>query len=315
MTPTKRASLYLCGALGAAMLLPNHSALAVEGGASTYLKGYKDFMSGVVPPEEGWYVRNDLLVYTGDISATVLSGRVSANLSETLVANLTAATYVAPFQVLGATFGAAIAVPIEGVNLTISGTGPRGGRRSISDGDANFGDLLINPIILGWNFGDFHANFAMGFTAPVGKYDVNDLANTGFNRWSFLPQLGFTYFDPKSGWDFSFAPTYDITTKNTATHYQSGDVFHLDWATGMQLSPELKIGITGYWEYQTTPDSGSGAKLGANEASVWALGPMVNYNILVGKTPISLIGKWTHEIDGSHSVTGDTVTMAFALKF
>ena len=220
----RRASLYLRASLAAAVLLSGHSALALEGGTSTYLKGYKDFTSGILPPDPGWYTRNDLVIYTGDISKTVLSGRVDANLSETLVANLTAVNYIAPFQVLDATFGAAILVPIEGVDISASASA--GGRsRSIDQGDANFGDLLINPIMLGWNFGNYHVNFAFGFTAPVGKYDVNDIANTGFNKWSFLPQLGFTYLDPASGWDFSFAPTYDITTENGATHYQSGDVF------------------------------------------------------------------------------------------
>jgi hypothetical protein len=59
----------------------------------------------------------------------------------------------------------------------------------------------------------------------------------------------------------------------------------------------------------------------ANEASnppmpeITLNGPTATYNIAIGKMPVSLIGKWTHEIGASHSVQGDTITLSFALKF
>lgn len=300
--------------LALAALIACRPAAALEGGTSTYLHGYKDFLSGIVPPEEGWYFRNDLVYYTGDISRTVIGGRVSVGLSEELVAELPAASYVAPFTILGANYAFAIAVPIEGVSVDASAAGPR---RSIaiSDGATNFGDLFINPIFLGWHFGNFHLTAGFGMTAPAGEYSKGALADTGFNRWSYLPQLAFTYFDPASGWDFSVAPTYDINDRNSATDYQSGEVFDLDWAVGKQLTPEWKIGITGYWLQQTTPDSGSGAKLGANEASVWALGPIASYNFAIGAQHMSGQVKWTHEIEATRAIQGDTVTATLSLKF
>jgi hypothetical protein len=62
-------------------------------------------------------------------------------------------------------------------------------------------------------------------------------------------------------------------------------------------------------------DSGSGAILGPNKASVWALGPAATYSFLQGKTPMSLLTKWTHEIASTHTFEGDTVTTAVSLKF
>jgi hypothetical protein len=94
----------LCTLLAAVILAAWRPAAALEAGTSTYLHGYKDFLSGIVPPEEGWYFRNDLVYYTGDISRTVVGGRVSVGLSEELVADLPAASYVAPFRILGANY-------------------------------------------------------------------------------------------------------------------------------------------------------------------------------------------------------------------
>ena len=55
---------------------------AVEAATSPYLKGYKDFLSDVVPPEPGVYVRNDLFYYSGDIVHTTVGSRVAVGLRE-----------------------------------------------------------------------------------------------------------------------------------------------------------------------------------------------------------------------------------------
>jgi hypothetical protein len=264
-----RAGSCICGLSATAVTrFFGQGALGAEGGSSTYLKGYKGFLSGIVPPEAGFYVRNDLTYYSGDISKTIIGGRVSANLSEWLVADLIAATYVTPVQMLGGTYAVAIGVPIDGVHASAA-VSSAFFAREVSDDATNFGDILISPIILGRHFGNIHVNAAFGFTAPVGQYNTSALADTGFNRWSYLPQLGFTYFDPATGWDFSFAPTYVI----------------------------------------------SGAKLGSNKASVWALGPLATYNFTAGTLPLNLIAKWTHEIEATRAVQGDTVTLAVSFKF
>jgi hypothetical protein len=36
---------------------------AAENATSPYLKGYKDFLSGVLPPEPGLYIQNDTIYY------------------------------------------------------------------------------------------------------------------------------------------------------------------------------------------------------------------------------------------------------------
>jgi hypothetical protein len=115
-----------CALLVIAALSFGRAAIAAEAGTSSYLKGYKDFLSGIVPPEPGFYLRNDLIYYTGDIGKTVIGGRVDLNFSEWYVMNVTAGTYVSPYQILGGTYAAAIAVPIMGANVTASASSQHG---------------------------------------------------------------------------------------------------------------------------------------------------------------------------------------------
>ncbi len=67
---------------------------AAKAATVPYLKGYKDFYSGVVPAEPGLYIRDDQVFYTGDINKTVIGGRVSLGLHEDLVANAFSPTVV-----------------------------------------------------------------------------------------------------------------------------------------------------------------------------------------------------------------------------
>ena len=56
------------------------------------------------------------------------------------------------------------------------------------------------------------------------------------------------------GLDVSAGLTYVINTENRATNYRTGNLFHLDWAVGKQLSPAWKIGVVGYLMQQVTGD-------------------------------------------------------------
>ena len=66
---------------------------------------------------------------------------------------------------------------------------------------------------------------------------------------------------------------------------------------------------------QVIGDSGSGATLGPDKASVWALGPAATYSFEVNKMPLSVLAKWTHEIAAKNTFRGDTVSAAFSFKF
>jgi len=289
-------------------------ACAAEGGTSSYLKGYKDFLSGVLPTDPGLYLRNDIIYYNGAIDATLVGGKVRLDLSQWSVSDVVSLTVVTPLDILGGTYAVGGIVPITRLNVDVGIDTAKGGINS-ADSTFNLDDVYFNPIILGWNAGNFHWMALLSIAMPAGPYNKKYLANTGLNYWSAQPQFSITYLDPKTGLDVSAAFIYVVNTENQATNYLTGNIFHLDWAVGKQLDPSWKLGVVGYLMAQVTGDSGAGATLGVDKASVWALGPAATYSFEIGGKPFMLTAKWTHEIAATNTFRGDTVTTAVSLKF
>jgi hypothetical protein len=240
---------------------------------------------------------------------------VQVNLHQWFLTDVVAPTYVTSVKILGGTYAFGATFPLVGIDVHAGIDTLRHGGVSGRDSAVNVGDMYLTPAILGWHYGNFFWNAALSVVAPTGKYDSGDLANTGLNYWTVLPQFAVSYFDPKSGWDVSAAVAYTINTENTETDYQTGGIFHLDWAVGKQITPHWKLGLTGYLMDQVTGDSGSGAKLGSSKSRVWAIGPAAQYSFLLGKIPVAVLAKWTHEFDPIDTFQGDTVTTAVSFKF
>ena len=102
-----------------------------------------------------------------------------------------------------------------------------------------------------------------------------------------------------------------------ATDYKTGDEFHLEWAATKYLTKEFTIGLVGYYYQQLTPDTGTGARLGAFEGRVVSLGGSIGYTFEVGKLPISTRLKVYREFDAVNHLEGTagffTVSMPLAI--
>ncbi len=113
-----------------------------------------------------------------------------------------------------------------------------------------------------------------------------------------------TWLDPTIGWDLSAAVGFTFNQTNTATDYKTGDEFHLEWAATKYITKEFTIGLVGYYYQQLTPDSGTGARLGAFEGRVIALGGSIGYTFEAGKLPISTRLKVFREFDALNRPEG-----------
>ena len=97
------------------------------------------------------------------------------------------------------------------------------------------------------------------------------------NRAGIDTGWAFTWTDKPTKLQVSGTAGFTFNSENTATHYQNGDEFHWEWAVGFECMKGLVCGVVGYDYRQITADSGSGAKLGAFEGSVDAIGPGLSY--------------------------------------
>src|ERR1700732_3262234 len=104
-----------------------------------------------------------------------------------------------------------------------TGFGPIAATRigSISDSLTAFGDLY--PMItLKWNAGVHNYMTYITGDIPVGAYQSTRLANLGIGHGAIDAGGGYTYFDPKTGHEFSAVLGFTYNLKDPSTQYQNG---------------------------------------------------------------------------------------------
>lgn len=279
---------------------------------STYFPGFRDVLVGVQPPP-GFYLQERTLFYTGNVSRTLSAGRIAENAHVYIPVQFTLLESVTKTKVWGSYYAFGLIFPI--VEPQISGTVQTPfGSRSFTQSISGLSQTQILPLVLGWHSGKSYQRAAMVVYAPTGNYDPLRAANTTLNRWAIEFDYGYTYLDRKTGVELDVAPGYTFNFRNPDTDYTSGQEFHIDFAALQHLSTSWAIGAVGYMFFQTTPDTGPGAILGANEGRTFALGPIAFYRSRLGGIPMTVTGKYYGEFGVSNRYAGHSYwfNMGFA---
>jgi hypothetical protein len=306
---------------------------ADEGGVSFWLPGTYGSLAAL-PQQPGWSLA--AIYYHTSVSAggnvaaarEVTIGRLNPNLNIDLNVNLKARAdlvivnpnYVFASPVLGGQFAIGVAAIVGHNNTSLDGTltamlGPIVATQSgsIDSSVTGIGDLYPKAS-LRWNRGV--NNFMVYVTGdiPVGAYDPTRLANLGIGHGAIDGGVGYTYFNPQSGFEFSAVTglTYNFT--NPDTDYRSGIDWHLDWGVSQFLSKQFHIGAVGYLYDQLTADSGAAAFLGDNLSRVAGIGPQAGYLFPIGDMQGYLNLKGYYEFDASRRPDGWNVWLTFAIS-
>jgi hypothetical protein len=96
--------------------------------------------------------------------------------------------------------------------------------------------------------------------------------------------VGYTYFDEKTGHEFSVVTGLTYNLVNPSTGYQNGIDWHLDWAASQFLTKTLQVGVVGYVCNQLTPDRGCADILCPFESCTVGIGPQLG--IIIPSTSI-----------------------------
>ena len=280
-------------ALTVGLLLAMHSApvLASEGGGTPYPNGAEALGIAALPPP-GTYVLNYAMYYNadrlngGDGRSLVPDFRLHATVD---VARI---VHVSSINILGASWAQQVFLPVG--NISVQAAGRR-------DRKFGIGDIIVDPIVLGWTAGNTHIAVGLDTFVPTGRYNRNDLANIGRNYWTFQPVLAITHVSRK-GVETSLKLMYDFNTTNAATSYRSGQEFHADLGAAINIR-KWGLGVSGFIDRQTTDDRIDGARVGrdGNRGSAFGIGPLIRY--AVGSVPITL--QWQHETSAENRPQGD----------
>jgi hypothetical protein len=292
------------------------SAFAAKGGYTNYVPGlYGDFAVSV-PPDPGFYLRQDLYYYTadGDKAWFVQGEQIRAELDLDVGCYLLTGFMVTDFKLLGGRYAFGADIPI--VFGSIAGTFAADSTVFSFDEDRTaFGDLGLIPISLYWSFGNFHFNVYESVIVPTGSYDASRAIDAGLNHWSFDTVVGATYLHPEKGFELSAVLGYIYNTENTDIDYQTGQEIHLDVMVNQFLSETVAVGIQGFYYKQVTGDSGRGAVLGDFKGEAAGIGPAVMWATQIKEVGLFVNFKWLYEFHAENRLEGNHFFVNATLAF
>ncbi|AWN15295.1 Protein involved in meta-pathway of phenol degradation [Salinisphaera sp. LB1] len=161
--------------------------------------------------------------------------------------------------------------------------------------------------------------FGLDTYAPTGRYNKTKLISTGLNYWSFDPNVVFTYHATRKI-TFNGQALLEFNTENNATHYQSGDMFNLDYGMNYRAfadRPEssfvhhLGFGIVGNYLKQFTDDTVDGNTVGpgGHRGEEFSIGPQVSYDWRFG----GIAFKFEHDVVVRNRPSINAVWVQFAV--
>jgi hypothetical protein len=307
-------------ATAALVLLTPAAVRADEGGVSFWAPGQFGSFSAT-PTEPGFAVPVVYYHATADAGGSrnfLIGGNLTLGIDASGDLLFFFPTYTFKEPLLGgqAAFGLGWAVGNLDGTANVTLTGPLGNTITEKQTDSVTGGSDVYGLgTLKWIQGNNSYMAYTMFGVPVGAYQLGRLANIGINHWSVDAGGGYTYLNEKNGREFSIVGGVTYNFENPDTNYQNGIDSHIDWAASQFLSEQLHVGLVGYFFYQLTGDSGSGATLGDFKSRVSAVGPQVGYFFPVGKEKgyVNLKGYW--EFDAKNRADGWNVWVSLAWPF
>jgi hypothetical protein len=276
------------------------AAMATEGGGGAYPNGAEDFMTGALPPP-GNYSITYFLYYEADHLKDSDGNNVPIDFDLNVAGPVFRLVHVQPTTWLGAY---AMAQHVFIPTLYTDVTTPMG-----SDSNFGLGDVIANPLILGWKKGNLFSAVGLDVYLPMGDYNEGDLANIGRNYWTFEPVAAFTWLNP-IGCELSAKLMYDVNTENRETDYDSGDEFHTDVTLGKHWGG-FAAGLNGFYYQQVTDDTGPGAPEDGNKGKQIGWGPAINYQYKMANLTV----KYQDEIETENKPEGSRLWLKVIFPF
>jgi hypothetical protein len=161
--------------------------------------------------------------------------------------------WMTDFKILGADYGMDVIIPFGYLDWDFDT--PVG---AVSDSYFGIGDIQLEPLLLSWHFQQFDLAAGYAVWAPTGDFspDRPDVLAKGF--WSHMLTFGGTwYFDAEKSWALSLLNRYEFCHEQEQTDIDPGQVYTLEFGLSKGFSKTLDAGLVGYWQQQTTSDSGN----------------------------------------------------------
>ncbi len=163
--------------------------------------------------------------------------------------------WMTDLKILGANYGMDVLVPFGYMDWKFNT--PAG---KVQDTYFGLGDIEVEPLVLAWHLKQFDFSAGYAVWAPTGNFSPSrpDMFIQGF--WSHMLTGGGTwYVDAQKTWAVSLLNRYEFCHEQQETHIDPGQVYTLEWGVSKNLQKTIDVGVIGYYQQQTTKDSGATA--------------------------------------------------------
>ena len=293
-----------CVASAIVTLTAASPAWSAESGKIAINDGVDDFLLAAMPPP-GTYGIVYFSRYTANYLADNSGNAAVDHFSLTANVAIPRFDWIKPVSVFGADrWGTLILAPYLDVSAKIS---PVPGV-DLSDSRRGFGDLTIANG-LHWTLGDYQMVNGVDIVAPTGSFDAARVVNLGLNHWTVrLSHLG-TWM-PRPDWEVSYGLRWDYNFENPDTHFRTGQIGYIEFATAWLPKPELRLGVIGVAMQQLNGDSGPGVPAGGKfKYSTNALGIGGNYFFPGG---VLFTAKYLKEFEAKNAARGQLFQISIA---
>jgi hypothetical protein len=266
-----------------------------------YIPGVEGIQAATLPPA-GLYVRDYNYTYWANRFNMPDGSQAPGDFNAVVYANVPRVVWMTGKKIFGADFGMDALIPL--VYKNIEGVG-----NHFSAGDACF-----EPVLLSWHLNKFDIAAGYAFYAPTaaaGTVAAGQLdAGSGF--WTQMITFGGTWYaDAKKTWSISALNRYEFNSIQRNTGLRAGQVYTLEYGVAKALTPTLKFGAAGYYQTQTTLDSGDGASTARD--SVAAIGPEITYDF--PKIMLFTSLRYEREFFANDRPQGNVVTLTITKRF
>ena len=255
--------------------------------------------------------------------------------------------WATPWDFLGANYAMYVSVPVLyssvevdvdakararldlSVDVGVGGDGPsigrsttvtRSGELSICESDSQWdlGDIVFQPVWLGWNWKHYDLSIGYGVYAPTGDYDVGALDNTGMGFWTHQFQAAGAWYPwEHRGTAVVLAATHEIHHEKEDEDITPGDHFTLSYGVSqfLPLNEEgtflAELGLSGFSQLQVDDDSGSDVTYDASERGI-VHGAGIEVGLVHAKKKTTLFLRWMREFEARNHFQGDFLGLMFA---
>ena len=125
-----------------------------------------------------------------------------------------------------------------------------------STSGVGFGDLYVQPIVLGWHKERADYLVGLGVNAPTGHYEVDGEDNIGLGMWTFEAFGGTTlYLNRAKTWNLAAVAFYATHSSKEGSNQKVGDLVTIEGGLGRTFKQgSINTGLVYFGQWKVTDD-------------------------------------------------------------